>query len=1000
MHSTCALSRVVMGRWDQKWKSRMVDNNVKIEDDGRFVDDARAFLYAIRAGWRWEKDGLWYRREWEAEDTLLSPMERTRKVVQGSMGGLTQCLKFTTETSEEFADGWLPTLGFKLRVSQENNIQYCFFEKPTAPNRCLQAETALNHNSMMKSLANEVERRMDMISSTVPALERVAVINTFSQKLINSGHKLKTVRDIICNGLKGYKRKVARCLKNGSPIHRSATQSAKSRRTKKLLAKSNWFRSEQEDVNELEREFRDARENRQPPPGVSAHVQSSKKTIAKLRTSTVMFVEFSKGGGLQKRMKEVLDRLAPMLGFRVRVTEKGGSSLGSLLSNKHLWSGVPCGRGNCRPCAQPEDKKEPCKARNIVYESECTWCNEPGSRKLADKEGLRERKEQANLYVGETARSISERAGEHWEGAMGGKEENHMLEHLAASHEDHRVPSFRFRVVKKCRTALERQVREAVRIEMRGNVLNKKGMFNRCKLTRMIVDREWDKEVWEAAWVESPEEELDMGCMKKSGKSKLRAEEKRPTKRAKREDEEGIVWGEQTSQEDKAREEFLKGAEVPVAKAGQTELKVFTGVEWMTREILKECSHRAVEWSELVGGLETWEDWNELDGVEDPQKYTRTEKEEKYLWARLEELDKEMHKSELRQQAKKQRVITKARKKMGAGKRQPSIHQMIEKMSGKPASQMPAKPTIQKPIHHPYHVPGSMGADKHSMDVPRPDWKSSQGGGTYRGSVTISSPKAQNPGESKDVESASKAEIANPKASRRPGDAARPDSGVGGVNTPTGSESNNVYRRVASLASVSQSACVDGDPCGECPNMGKSMKTCKYGDVDGEISDKFAVDVRCEVNEPSRVPPKPVKLNDNSRMSSENSSSFAEVLRKNGGCKKLTVKIIQRGKFEITTTNGSPASRKKISNHEISMKLATPEKTTFSKESKHAFSTVKYNASVGQLTPTKRKMLEGGGEVKSLACIFENNDITKPTWREVNNGASPAKRQRCARGSK
>ena len=101
--------------------------------------------------------------------------------------------------------------------------------------------------------------------------------------------------------------------------------------------------------------------------------------------------------------------------------------------------------------------------------------NEPGSRKMADKMDLKESKEQANLYVGKTARSMSERAGEHWEGALGGKEENHMLEHLAASHSDQRVPSFRFRVVKKCKTALERQVREAVRIEMGGECSKQKG---------------------------------------------------------------------------------------------------------------------------------------------------------------------------------------------------------------------------------------------------------------------------------------------------------------------------------------------------------------------------------------------------------------------------------------------------------------------------------------------------------------------------------------------
>jgi hypothetical protein len=33
---------------------------------------------------------------------------------------------------------------------------------------------------------------------------------------------------------------------------------------------------------------------------------------------------------------------------------------------------------------------------------------------------------------------------------------------------------FSFRVVKKCKSSLDRQVREAIRIQMRGNMLNKR----------------------------------------------------------------------------------------------------------------------------------------------------------------------------------------------------------------------------------------------------------------------------------------------------------------------------------------------------------------------------------------------------------------------------------------------------------------------------------------------------------------------------------------------
>ena len=47
-----------------------------------------------------------------------------------------------------------------------------------------------------------------------------------------------------------------------------------------------------------------------------------------LRISTVMFVEFTKGGSLQKIVREVVDRITPMLGFRIRVIEKGGTQLG------------------------------------------------------------------------------------------------------------------------------------------------------------------------------------------------------------------------------------------------------------------------------------------------------------------------------------------------------------------------------------------------------------------------------------------------------------------------------------------------------------------------------------------------------------------------------------------------------------------------------------------------------------------------------------------------
>ena len=315
-----------MARWDIKWKERMAKNNLTIEDDGRFVDDARVFLYALRPGWRWEGNGLWYKKEWEVEDSFLSPIERTKRMILASMQGLTKCLAFTVETCEDFENGCLPTLDFQLRVTINNIIEYSFYEKPTAPNRCLQADTALNQNSLIRSLSNEVGRRLDSFSETVPMDARISALDRFSQKLLNSGHNLATVRNILVGGIKGYKRKVARSVAAKTPIHRSSQISAASRRTKKLLAKTNWFRNNKEEAEtgEISKEYGEqpgvARPSAakirgaKPRGNSSANVtpgaglrypKSETQPKQELRTSTVLFVEFSQGGSLQKCMRGV-----------------------------------------------------------------------------------------------------------------------------------------------------------------------------------------------------------------------------------------------------------------------------------------------------------------------------------------------------------------------------------------------------------------------------------------------------------------------------------------------------------------------------------------------------------------------------------------------------------------------------------------------------------------------------------------------------------------------
>ena len=69
-----------------------------------------------------------------------------------------------------------------------------------------------------------------------------------------------------------------------------------------------------------------------------------------------------------------------------------------------------------------------------------------------------------------------------------------MHQHIVESHEVGSRPTFKFRVVRGFKSALDRQIAEAVRIVMRGNILNRKGEFNRCSITRLGVDHKWEEE--------------------------------------------------------------------------------------------------------------------------------------------------------------------------------------------------------------------------------------------------------------------------------------------------------------------------------------------------------------------------------------------------------------------------------------------------------------------------------------------------------------------------
>ena len=164
----------------------------------------------------------------------------------------------------------------------------------------------------------------------------------------------------------------------------------------------------------------------------------------------------------------------------------------NILSNykqTNSWKGLQCGRDECVTSHQGGEELPDCTRAGVVYESICLQCN-PGAVKKGELEKVKDGT--PSLYVGESSRSIQERAGEHWGAAKKGEEDSHMVRHQAMEHVGE-PPSFLFKVISTHKTALSRQIKEAVRIRRRGgagSILNSKSEHNRCHIPRLVVDKE------------------------------------------------------------------------------------------------------------------------------------------------------------------------------------------------------------------------------------------------------------------------------------------------------------------------------------------------------------------------------------------------------------------------------------------------------------------------------------------------------------------------------
>ena len=206
------------------------NNNIKMKDGARYMDDIRAFLASLKKGWRWLEGGLYYCAAWRLDDEKLekSPTRRTADVLRDSMNDVFSFLNLTIEIAEDFEDKKLPTLDLKVWMSLDNKILFEFYEKPMNTNMVLQRKSALSENIKMSSLTQEVIRRMLNCCELAENSCRVESLNNLAVKMCTSGYDTRYIRKVFVAGIKGYEKKLENSRKPHTdpkykPLHLAKT---------------------------------------------------------------------------------------------------------------------------------------------------------------------------------------------------------------------------------------------------------------------------------------------------------------------------------------------------------------------------------------------------------------------------------------------------------------------------------------------------------------------------------------------------------------------------------------------------------------------------------------------------------------------------------------------------------------------------------------------------------------------------------------------------------
>ena len=507
---TGAAAELVMQNWAENYEKILTRSGLEVLLLAGYVDDGRQGTTVLPEGMRFCKTENKFKYSTEAAiDDIFkrelgeSKNQRMARTCLEAMNSINPDLEFTVESQEDFQNEKLPTLDFAIWQDKLGVLNHTYFQKEMRTPYVVMSRSAMSTQQKLQILSNELTRRLYSVNlDKNPQAEQDKIINQMTQELRTSEYNHATAREIIISGIRGLRKRLELRKKKGQEKYRPGVSTVKIREHKKLLGRETWYKGE------LEQEYAEHEDKiinkprRTSPKNKKVTREQKQEKHDKPVVSSVMFVPFTPGSELAKRLRENEEKMTKFSKHKIKIVERAGVQLQNLLTRSNPWKGHDCTRDNCLLCftknKTEKNMTQECHKRNIVYETRCLTCEQLEQDRIdqleiTEQEKTNKKKETKQYkYIGETSRSAFERGWEHMNDMAQLKSGSHMLKHVVDKHQEQDMAEIQFgmRILKHCKTSFERQVYESVIIQNERQehfLLNSRSEFNRCSLPRLCT---------------------------------------------------------------------------------------------------------------------------------------------------------------------------------------------------------------------------------------------------------------------------------------------------------------------------------------------------------------------------------------------------------------------------------------------------------------------------------------------------------------------------------